>query len=102
VGGTEQRDDLIDEAEIIAREHAERIADDIIEATLGEIELDVIGFLLGTLLVEGAPRHEHGFSRILPGAPGRGLHLRRGRCARCGCSGSCGGLRCRYLVQLLK
>ncbi len=46
VGGAEQRDDLIDEADLVAREHAKAVADDIVELALGEIELDVIGLLL--------------------------------------------------------
>ncbi len=41
----EQRDDLVDMAEIVAGENAEGIADDIVEAAARKIELDVPGFL---------------------------------------------------------
>jgi hypothetical protein len=39
----------IDETELVPGEHAEGIADDIIETALRQIEFDVPGFLLGAL-----------------------------------------------------
>ena len=72
VRGAKQRDDLVDEAEIVPGENTEGIADDIIEAALLEIEIDVPGLLLGALLVQQAPRDEFagtGFSRDRPGSP---------------------------------
>lgn len=79
VGGAEQRDDLIDEADLVACEHAKTIADDIVELALGEIELDVIGLFLRLPLVEQAPRQERRRDRIVARAAGLGDRHRHGR-----------------------
>ncbi len=41
----EQRDHRIDEARVVLSDDAEGVADDIVEAAFGEIELDMPGFL---------------------------------------------------------
>ncbi len=90
------------EARIIARIDAERIPRHIGKAAAGEVELDVIGLLLGALLVQQTARQEGGFRRVFPCTSGRDRHRRRGSCAgrwRC-CS--CGRLGGRRLVQLLE
>ena len=65
VRGAEQRDDLVDMAEIVAGENAEGIADDIVEAAAGQIELDVPGFLFRSPLVQQAARQECCRDRIV-------------------------------------
>ena len=70
VRGAEQRDDLVDQAEIVAGENAEGIADDIVEAATGQIELDVPGFLFRSLLVQEAARQEGCRDRIVARAAG--------------------------------
>ena len=76
--GAEQRDDLVDEAEIVLGKDAEGIADDIVEAACLEIEVDMPGLLLRSLLVEEAPRHEVRRHRIFAGTAGFGDDRRRG------------------------
>jgi hypothetical protein len=63
--GAEQRDDLIDEPDIIARENTEGVADDIVEPATGQIELDMPGFLFRTLLIQQAARQEGRSDRIV-------------------------------------
>ena len=58
VRGAEHGDDLVDQAELVAGENAEGIADDVIETAAGQIELDMPGFLFRSLPVEQAPRDE--------------------------------------------
>ena len=72
--GTEQRDDLVDQTEIVSREHAEAIADDIVEAAPGQIELDVPGLLLGARLFNSRRDRNFaatGLSRERPGSADR-------------------------------
>ena len=42
----ERRDDGVDQRGIVGRENAEAVADHVVEAAVGEIELDVPGFLV--------------------------------------------------------
>ncbi len=94
----EQRDDLIDMAYIVARENAERIADDVIEAATAEVEIDVPGFLLRPGLVQQTARQERRLYRIVA----RTARLRRDR-GRCGGRSGCRSTRRkrRRLFQLL-
>ena len=66
----EQGDDLVDQPEIVARENAEGVADDIIEAATGQVEIDMPGFLFRTLLVQQAARDEFCRDRIVARAAG--------------------------------
>ena len=78
--GAEQRDDLVHQAEIVAGEDAEGIADDVIEAAAGQIKLDMPGFLFRALAVQQPARQEFGRRRIVARAAGFRDHRRR----RCG------------------
>src|SRR5437588_12129302 len=98
MGSTEKRDDLIDEAEIIAGEYAEGVANHIVQPAVGKIEVDVPGLFFGTWLVEQAPRHESRCDRIVPRMAGFS-HDSRSRGPRG--VGRGGRRRCRRLVQLL-
>ncbi len=82
-----QGNDLIDMAEFVAGENAEGIADDIVEAAAGEIEIDVPGFLFRAGLVEEAARQEGRRDRIVArtaGLRGDGRRRSRGRGRRPG------------------
>ena len=81
VGGAEQRDDLVHQANIVARENAEGIANDIIEPATGQIELDVPGFLFRTLLVQETTRQEGRGDRVVA----RSARLRHHGLSRRGC-----------------
>ena len=83
VGGAEQRDDLVHQPDIVARENAEGVADDIVEPATGQIELDVPGLLLRTLLVQEASRQEGRRDRIVARAS-RLRHDRRRSRRGCG------------------
>src|SRR4029077_11774459 len=72
VGCPEQRDDLVDMTELVARENAKGIADDIIEAAAGKIKIDVPGFLFRSRLVEQTPRHQCRSRRIVARPTGLG------------------------------
>ena len=88
--GTQQRDDLVDQTEIVSRENAEGIADDIIEAGAGQIELDVPGLLFGALLVQQPPRQEFCRDRIV--ARAAGLPVTGAGAAAAGAEGAAGAL----------
>ncbi len=60
-------------ARIVGRENAERVADHVVEAGVGEIELDMPGFFLRAGLVEACARQESAGRRIVA----------RAACARC-------------------
>src|ERR1700675_5185410 len=77
-------------AEIVAREDAKTVADDVIEAAARQIEIDVPGFLFRCALVEQAARHECRGNRIVARAPRLGRDRRRcygGRGCPCGSGG---------------
>ncbi len=79
VRGAKQRDDLVDEAEIILGEDAEGIANDIVETACIEIEVDMPGLLFRSFLVEEASRHESCRHWIFARTAGFGDNRRRGR-----------------------
>src|ERR1700732_2713403 len=83
-------------AKLIAGEDAEGVADGIVEAASGKIEIDVPGFLFRPALVEQTPRYERRRRGIVAGPAelGDGYCDRRGRrCRVC--------RRSRRLFQLL-
>ena len=53
----------VDQRRVVGREDAEAVADHVVEAAVGEIELDVPGFLVRARLVEAAARQEGGVDR---------------------------------------
>ena len=55
---TERGDHRIGQRRIVGREQAEGVADGVVDARAGEIELDVPGFLFGARLVEARAREE--------------------------------------------
>ena len=63
--GSKQRDDLVDQAEIVLGENAEGIADDVIEVGFGQVEVDVPGLLLRARLVEARAREERRLGGIV-------------------------------------
>ena len=99
VRGAEQGDDLIDEAEIVAGENAEGIADDIVEAAARQVEIDVPGFLFRARLVEQAARQERRRHRIVARTAGLaatagGAAARRGAGAGRGAAGALSSSSC--------
>ena len=61
----EHGDELIDEAEIVLGEDAEGVADLIIDAALGEIEIDVPGFFFRPRPVEQTAAEKFRCGRLL-------------------------------------
>ena len=97
VRSAEQGNDLVDMAEIIACENSEGVADDVVEAAAGKVEIDVPGFLFRSGLVEQAPRQERRRRRIVA----RTARLRGDRRRRCGGRGRRAGCGRRRFFQLL-
>ena len=85
----ERLDHGVDERGIVGREDAEAVADRIVEAGFGQVELDVPGLLVRARLVEARARQERRFHRIVaraagrrPAAAGAAPGSRRGHAAR--------------------
>src|SRR5262249_24058768 len=75
--GGERRDHGVGERWIVGREHAEGIANRIIDAGRGQIELNMPSLLLGARLVEAGAREKARRARALARTARRG-----GRCSR--------------------
>src|SRR6516225_9787827 len=87
MGSAKQRNDLIDQSDVVLGKDAEGVADDVVEATARQVEIDMVSFLLRPLLVQQASRREDCFDRIVARtaglADGGGYRDRRYRSRRC-------------------
>ena len=59
------RDHRIDQCRLVARENAERVANGVVDAAAGEIDVDVPRLFLRARLVEFGAREEGRFGRIV-------------------------------------
>ena len=75
----ERLDDGVDQRGIVGREDAERVADRVVDAGAGEIDVDVPGDLLGARAVEPRAREEFAGRRIVARRDRRDRRARRGR-----------------------